>query len=661
MTDAYRPPQRCSARRLTSLVFAALLVHGCATPPVSVPPAERTAGQVEQFLATGDHRGAADLLLAAADRAASPRREALQLEAAEVLLRGQLFDAAESLLDRLPQAGDADYQTRLAIARARLLIGRGQPEAALQNLVALSDTVPVALLPSFHQVRAEAYAAAGNLLESARERVWLDGLLDAAARPANQQAIWQALAQLPNALLAGLRTAPPPDVFSGWLELVETTRGKRDDPAQLDLALAIWQERYPRHPASRAFILGLRERLETYTQQVAAPTQIGVLLPLSGPLAEAGMAVRDGLLAAHYQAPTGPAGQLRFYDTGDGAVLARYQEAISAGAQQIIGPLTKEAVAVLAASGPLSVPVLALNLLPEGSPAPAQFYQFGLAPEDEAIQVATRAWEDGHRRALALIPEGVWGERVLHAFAQHWQTLGGSLLDVQRYGTDQREYSNRVRELLNIDASQRRHQALSRLLGRQPEFEPRRRQDADFIFLIGQAQQARLLRPLLRFHHAGQLPVYATSQVYEGTANAALDQDLDGVRFCDMPWILSSEHPGRALRSEIERLWPARAARHIRLYALGIDALQITPYLRGLSEGLFARHPGVTGDIYLDRDRRVHRDLQWAQFHRGVPIDLPANPPRTVQPTASDDLEPQDFTDEYPAPDHTPAAPGRAR
>lgn len=663
MPDFRHPPARRLPRWLIAVVLTSLLLHGCgvAPPRPAAPAADGAAQEVAGLIQAGDHRGAAERLLAQAERAQPPQREELQLEAAETLLSGRLFEAAERLLAGLPQTGSAVYRTRLALLQARLLLERGQSQTALQRLAAVSDTVPPALLVDFHRLRAEAYATAGNHLESARERVWLDGLLEPAERPANQQAIWQSLALLPDAVLAGMRTAAPPDAFSGWLELIETTRAQRDNPQQLEIALAIWQERYPRHPAAPDFIAGLRERLAEYGR-AAQPGQIAVLLPLSGNLAEAGRAIRDGMLAAYFQAPTNAGLRLHFYDTGSGDILDHYRGAVAAGAQQVIGPLTKESVAALAAAGPLPVPVLALNTLGEDVPAPAQMYQFSLAPEDEATQIAERAWHDGHRRALALIPEGAWGERILRAFAQHWQALGGTLLEAQRYGTDQREYSDVVQDLLNLDASLRRHQALTRQLGRRPEFEPRRRQDADFIMLIGQAQQARLLRPLLRFHHAAQLPVYATSQVYEGNGNASLDHDLDGLRFCDMPWILSTDHPGTALRAEIGRLWPAEELRYSRLYALGIDALQVTPYLRGLGDGTFARHPGVTGDLYLDRDRRMHRDLQWAEFRDGVPAGLPTSLPQAVPtPLSIDADQPQDFTDEYPATEDSPAIPGSAR
>lgn len=614
--------------------------------------------------------------------APAPTREETQLTAAEAALRGGQPENAARILEKLPPSGNAAYRTRLALAQARVFLGRQQPRAALQRLASIGDTVPPGQMIDFHRARVDAYTAAGNHLESARERVWMDGLLDKTAQPGNRQAIWESLARLPDAVLANMRTAPPPDVFSGWLELVETTRALRDNPQQLDIALAIWRERYPGHPAIPDFIDALQGRTQEIARSLSPTGQIAVLLPLSGALAEAGQAVRDGMLAAHFQTPDASPQRLRFYDTGPGLdrVWSLYQRAVGEGAKQVIGPLSKEAVAALAGAGTLSVPVLALNNLPDDKPAPALLYQFSLSPEDEAEQVAERAWEDGQRRALALVPENTpensLGRRVLQAFMQHWQLLGGTLLDVRSYGDDQNAYSDSVVDLLKLEASNQRLQELTRLLGQKPDFVPRVRQDADFVLLAGQPDQARQLRALLRFHHAAQLPVYATSQVYDSTSTATQNLDLDGLRFCDMPWILSavlptalpSVYPGASLRAEIARLWPERAQRYTRLYALGVDALQIMPNLQGLQDGSFSRHPGVTGDLYLDKDRRVHRELAWAQFQNGQPSPLPeATPQGLVPDNSQSNTQPQtqDITDESPAnTTQSPppsSAPGAAR
>lgn len=637
----------------TATAAALLMLSACTPPtrPVETPVAAPKL-DIEQLLASDDYQGAANQLLAEAKLSISPQAEQLRLAAATALLNGRQWDAAELVLKQLPLTGSVDYQTAFTIQQARLLIGRNQAQTALLRLGALGENFTPTLQPDYHRTRAEAYAAAGNHLESARERVWLDGLLSKTAQADNHQAIWNSLSQIPAAILHNLRTVPPPDVLSGWMELVETARAQRDNPQQLGIALSIWQERYSGHPALPDFVARLQHQVSSTGPAMHAP-HIGVLLPLSGPLAEAGLALREGILAGYYQSTAATSTQLRFYDTGERAdqIQTLYQQAVAEGAQQIIGPLTKESVAALASMGSFQIPVLALNTLDNKTSSPAQFYQFSLSPEDEASQVAERAWQDGQRRALVLAPEGAWGDRLLQAFTQQWKILGGTLLEVQRYSKDQRSYSNDVRHLLNIDASEQRHQAISRLIGQQPEFEPRRRQDADFVFMVASASQARLLRPLLRFHHASRLPAYTTSHIYEDTADHILDTDLDGLRFCDMPWVLPVEQPD-ARRADIRRLWPDREQRYTRLYAMGIDAFLLAPYLRTEQANLLDRLEGVTGTLYLDNARQVHRRLLWSEIKQGRIVPLPAHSaPETIQDDTGnlDSTTSQDLMDDYPA------------
>ena len=63
----------------------------------------------------------------------------------------------------------------------------------------------------------------------------------------------------------------------------------------------------------------------------------------------------------------------------------------------------------------------------------ANLFQFGLSPEDEAKQIAQRAWFDGHNKAAMIYPEGNWGKRVAAAFKQHWEQLGGRVASEQHY------------------------------------------------------------------------------------------------------------------------------------------------------------------------------------------------------------------------------------
>ena len=70
----------------------------------------------------------------------------------------------------------------------------------------------------------------------------------------------------------------------------------------------------------------------------------------------------------------------------------------------IIGPLEKQHVARLHSETALPVPTLALNNVEGSSSYSNLLYQFALSPENEAVQIAERAWQDGHRYAAILSP-----------------------------------------------------------------------------------------------------------------------------------------------------------------------------------------------------------------------------------------------------------------
>ena len=264
-----------------------------------------------------------------------------------------------------------------------------------------------------------------------------------------------------DAELQQLRTAPPPDPLSGWMELVELSRLYLQQPEALAEVTPHWQQRYPGHPATEAFMSKL---LESMSLAGKPPAQIALLLPLNGKLSEAATAIRDGVLAAYYDTPdTTLQPRLQIIDSGDTAesALAAYQQAVLDGAQFVIGPLRKEAVQALAIQAQLAVPVLALNQLEEQALSNPSLYQFGLAPEDEAREVARLAWHQGYTRTIALFPESEWGERVYAAFAEEWQFLGGEILDAQRYDNSKTDHGTVISASLHLDNSKARHQQLT--------------------------------------------------------------------------------------------------------------------------------------------------------------------------------------------------------
>ena len=605
--------------------IALMLLAGCTTGVRPEAPVldDRLQEQVLAYEQAGDYQAAADLYLQQAGKERSPQREDLILLGAASLIRAGDTLRAASVLDGLTTTGLTDSQRQhYAVNRARLAILDQHPDEAL----ALLEDIPASgqHVADYRRLRADALAMQGNYLQAARERVALDPQLsgDPELQLANQSGIWLALNGLSNTELQQQRTAPPPDTLSGWMELVELTRLYLQQPDALAEVVPHWQMRYTGHPASGPFIEQLLENMRSAGKP---PAQVAVLLPLTGPLARPSAAVRDGILAAYYDTPDHLRQSiLRIYDTGvdPQATADIYNQAVLDGAQIIIGPLRKEAVQSLLQLQDLPTPVLALNHIDAQEPASPAVFQFGLAPEDEAREVARRAWQEGHTRAIVLTPEGDWGDRVTGAFIDQWLQLGGYILEQQRYQAAEADHGPAISALLNLDSSQLRKTRLVRLLGQGLEFEPRRRQDVDFIFLLARPEQARLIRPQLRFYRATSVPVLSTSHVFSGRIDTARDIDMNGLQFCDMPWMLEPGGSWQHLKQAVDTRWPAESTRYGRLYALGIDAWRITPYLGQLADGMFGNYHGLTGTLHMDSGHQIHRSLQWARFHQGSPVPV---------------------------------------
>lgn len=597
-------------------------ISACTTSPTieaeKLPPGSLPAAtSLEQ---SGNFSEAAHEYLRAAQQAQPPQKQLFQLRAVSALLQGNLLIRARALLERIDTSTQGiDLQQEQRLLQAQLLLQEHQPLEALELTASLPRDASAALRVRHHTLRAQAYDMAGNLLESMRERILLEPLLpDEQRRYENQKTLWYAAMQLTPLALEHLRTTPPPDILSGWMELAWITKTSRQAPDEFQSQLSDWKQQYPQHPANWRMLDELQQR---YQQSLRRPATIALLLPLSGNLATAGSAIRDGFLAAHLRDKGGSASRILIYDSQDqqqgGDIEALYRQAAAAGAEIIVGPLDKDAVTRLAGTAGLTVPVLALNQTEAGSPSPQGFFQFSLAPEDEARQVAARAMTEGLTRAIVMVPDGEWGRRLEAAFAERFVQLGGRILEQEFYNPQNSDFSRPIQKLLNLNESQQRYNELKGLLGGDIKFEPRRRQDTDFIFMAGFPQQARLIVPQLRFHRAADLPVYTTSHAYGGIQDTRNNHDMDGVIFCDTPWTLLGprHHP---LHEELTGLWPDRMERYSRLYALGIDAYQLIPHLEWLRNEPYERLAGETGDLYIDSNNLVHRSLRWARFVNGT-------------------------------------------
>lgn len=626
-------------RALSQLIFISLLIAflaSCAAPPSAPSRVEdigaENVAELEQQAADGLFLDAALAYSRLASSSQPPLSYQYSLRAAELLVDGNYVPQAFQLMSEIDvNTLPPHLKIRFAILAGQIAVARQLPEEALSRLDPIQDFVSdenVELQVRYHRLRANALAQLQRYLDTARERIELEGLLsDVDAIQANQEQIISALQSLTSDELQSSITEDTTDALNGWLELVILGQSMAESRDSADLS--IWRARYSQHPALEIIINNV---VSARPMAFRLPAQIALILPLNNRFARAASAIRDGFLAAYYAQPASSNGPsvvvpgIRIYDEGDDPenVDFVYAQAINDGAEFVVGPLNKDAVNHLARREELPVPVLALNHSEEhGSEhttaLPPNLFQISLSPEQEARQVAERAWLDGHSRAAIITPNTAWGNRVARAFSERWIQFDGHVVEKQTYDAKKSDYSLPIRRLLNVDESESRQQALRRTLGTRVEFIPRRRQDIDFIFMAASSRQARLIPPQLRFHHAPKVPVYTTSHSYGGTINPDMDRDMDGVQFSDMPWTLKQATPDNHLKADIRGNWPEMEKRYSRLYAMGIDAYHIIGQLNSLRRNRASFYPGETGDLSLDISNRLQRRLIWARFERGIP------------------------------------------
>ncbi len=320
-------------------------------------------------------------------------------------------------------------------------------------------------------------------------------------------------------------------------------------------------------------------------QAGAQGPHIAVLLPLQSPtLGRLADAVRRGVLEAH-RVHSGAGLPVVIIASGEDPyeITQAYERAVQQGARFVIGPLTRSAVSVVAASNLTTVPTLALNAPETDAPLPYNMYLFGMQVENEARQLARLAAQQGRRRALVVTSDSALSKRLAEAFKAEWVQRGNQIEDEFQYTTDVASLS-KLRDALTVGK-------------------------ADMVFLALDGKRAKLIRSYLGL----SMPIYATSLVHTTDAPLA-NYELNGVYFVDMPWLLAPDHP--AVLS-YERPDPAQAnIEYQRFYAVGIDAYRIAQSLLK-PDAEFQPLDGVTGLITLDRERRLARDAVPAQFVQG--------------------------------------------
>lgn len=640
--------RRCLYRylKMCLLVLFTSALSGCVTP--SGPPpspddplhARITDPAARRQLQLGKPLAAADIYSRRASRSSDPaQQQDYLLTAAEILFDRALIEPGNERLAAVPELlASAELAHRRAILVARSSINDRQPEAALAVLPDPLQVDSALHRARVYETRAQAYSILQDPDNELIARIELENQLsDGPIIQKSHEQIWQLLTTQPLSTLRRMTTNVRGDIYQGWIELALAHAAAGVDEAKRRSGISGWQKRFPTHPANPEFVNALYAPADFDINIDGKPiNQIAVLLPLTGSnTAAVAAAIRDGIVAASFMSSqdTLQSPLLRFYDVGDNAGYVRtaYQNAVSDGADAIIGPLRKQAVAAVVSQREVPVPTITLNNVESASIGGGadNLIQFGLAPEDEARAAASRATALSLKNAIIFQADDSRGDREARAFQDAMYLYGGDVVHIEILPKDQYDYSDEIKEALSINQSDVRFRQLSRTIGEKLFFEPSIRNDVDVIFLAITSEQARSVRPQLDFFHARGVTRLGTSRVASVDDDAKKNKDLNTIYYPETPWVLRKSLEKDPLRQTITNTFSGAQGAYAKLYALGADAYQLITNLGQLSTG--ERLNGYTGELELSPEGRIIRHLDWAQYVEGVSqpvesIEAPALP-----------------------------------
>ena len=527
---------------------------------------------------------------------------------ARLVLAGKGYDAKQQADLIKTTELTAEQHAQFNLLSAQILLSFGEAEQALGKLTAIdSGQMGISDKIKFYQSQAFAYSLTGNLLGSAKARVALDTFLPTPdERKKNQGVILETLGLLPESVIHN-----PQIQSSGlteWVSIAKTLSSRNQSPTRFNAALANWKAINPDHPANLfvATVANMPEDSE------AMPTAIAVILPESGPFLDAAKAIKAGFMAAHNsQSTRGSKPELHFYGAVKGKISVLYQKAVQEGAKLVIGPLNKEDIQSLANSALLTVPVLALNHIPNLSKQ--NLYQFAISPLDDVAEITKKAAMDGHIKAALLIPNNDQSKRISFYFDQDWTALNGVIQKKEIYDLKKTDFSSAINNLIGTDQNES-HTNTAAYVPPSQSAPPHRPNAIDALFLSAYAKEGRIINSMIP--KASNLPVYALPTIYSGLPDPAGDSLLNGITFCDIPWLFNGAYSGELSMMSLRDILNQFPMSYIRLVAMGIDAYHLAGNLTTLSSTPYA---GATGNLTLDSDNRIKRSLVCAKFVKGQP------------------------------------------
>ena len=616
----------------------AILMSGCATLPQSkdVQPKDepksvsgtqvQTAAQaivplapVMQDLARAEPATSAWTFLERALDAEAAQAQLLFLASAQRFLQAMRLEEAEIILNRTRFPNANPWVVRQhTLMRAALVLAKKDLPKARRMLARIENTeLDDGQWFLLNDLELQILFADKNPIEALNLINALS--LDNRSRPdvdALLARVFDALSMLTSQERNLLKQHPDLEEDSlAWLELVQIISASAFALETLRLDLDDWSAKYPGH---RATALGNQFRPAACASPT--PASIVLLLPMTSPFSKAASAFYEGFMHLHNGDHPSSRPLVSLYDFGDdtSTVGDVYQAAVKAGADLVVGPLGRDAVAGLINQSTLSVPTLLLGSS-NAEHTPNAFF-VDLSRRSEALSLVTHARARGLKNALVLYTLTKANKAAADTAARAWQDQGGQIADMVIVDSTRSDFSEMISRMLGLSQIEAQTNALQNTLGDTLPLTvvPRIRRDLDVILLFADLKTARLLKPQIDFHHAGKLPIYSQNTVFTGTPDPVNDLDLEGMLFSDMPWLV--RRTGRFERSD-KMLTDADHYQRSgvdRLYALGMDAYRLACEIQALPLDSTRQVSGASGTYFL-KGSGIEKQPDWVIFRQGIP------------------------------------------
>ncbi|MDG1475449.1 MAG: penicillin-binding protein activator [Porticoccaceae bacterium] len=557
----------------------------------------------------------AEILFAKAKTAKRPNQALLNV-AILFAKNGNLTGSNQAL--QLVKTGPLSDEafTEYSLLSVELRLQEHGPKEALSiienpRFVALQRNFEPAYQRRILSIRSDINHQIGRSIDSINDAIGLASLLDSISDKTNvHNKIWRQLAELPYLELQQC-SSDSGDVLAGWCELGRDIRLHQNNHLAVSRQLKQWKNSHKSHPAA----LVTPSWFEQTTERAPPVTKIAILLPLQGHYKSPSNTFLSGFMEAFYglyKQNNLITPQVRIQDTSIISIEQAYNNAIIEGADVIIGGIRQSEAAELYNLTDLKVPTISLNRIKQNKKIQhINLLQFGSAQYDEMIQIADRAWIEGHRSVLVIAPGKKWGQESAQAFSDYWQSKGGRLIESVFYDPSVKDFTQFLKPSLNIDLSENRGREIRRFVNSQVIIKPRRRQDIDFALVLGYPERARQIKPALDFLYAADLPVYSSSNIYNGLNSADSNRDLSGIQFTAMPWTM----PGHLISELSSNQDMHTTYRH--LYATGYDTFLVYRQLVFPQPALTVSLFGATGILKVNNGV-ISRKATWSNFHQGI-------------------------------------------